>query len=360
MRFTSTLPFRVLRSLAALAFVFSLFLLAGCATKPPRTFSFFPPAPDEPRIQFLSGFSAESQLGGQSKFSRYVLGNDQIHRPIWKPYGITTSPGMVYVCDTEPGNLGVIDLEKRRIRYLRPQGPAAMQLPIGVAVDNQSGLRYVTDIQRGQVLIFDKDGQHKGQIGGKGEMRPCGITISDDKLYVTDLTNHCVKVFDKNSRQLVLQIPRDSSDTNAVLRSPTNVALDKEGRVYVSDTGGFTVQVYDAQGNHLRSLGDMGLQPGRFALPKGLGVDHEGRVYVADAAVGVVQLFDSEGKILMYFGEPNSAAPVYLPAGLAVDYDNVKYFENLVAPGFRVEYLIWVANQAGDRRVSVYGFLRKK
>jgi DNA-binding beta-propeller fold protein YncE len=298
-------------------------------------------------------------LGGQSKFSRYVLGAQQIHRPIWKPYGLATSPGFLYVCDTEPANVGIIDLAKPRIRYLRPEGPAAMRLPINVAVD-PNGLRYVTDIQRGQVLIYDEAGQLKGEIGVQGEMRPCGIALAGDRLYVTDLTNHCVWIYNKNTREELLTLPREGSGEEAVLRSPTNVAVDREGQVYVSDTGGFFVQVYDAQGNHVRSLGDMGLRPGNFALPKGIGVDRGGILYVVDAAVGLVQMFSPEGQVLMYFGEPNSAAPVYLPAGLTIDYDNVKYFSDLVAPGFRLEYLIWVANQAGPRKIAVYGFINKK
>jgi DNA-binding beta-propeller fold protein YncE len=337
----------------------ALVVLTGCATKSPKQAAiFFPPAPDEPRIQFLGGFSQETEMGGQSRFGKFVLGDSQIRRPIWKPYGIAVTPGKVYVCDTQPGNVSMVDLAKRQIRYLRPKGPAAMQLPIGVAVD-ADGKRYVSDTSRGQVLIYGTDGELKGAIGKGNDMKPCGIALDRDRLYVTDLTNHCVSVYQTVTRELLFQIPRQKEEGKPGLWSPTNVAVDREGRIYVSDTGGFMVQVYDAEGKHLRTIGDMGLAPGRFALPKGIGVDRENRVYVVDAAVGLVQLFDPEGRILMYFGEPSSAAPVYLPTGLAIDYDNVKFFQDRVAPGFRLQYLIWVANQAGEKKISVYGFLEK-
>lgn len=304
------------------------------------------------------GFSHEAELGGQSKFGRFVLGDTRIHRPIWKPYGISTRPGKVFVCDTQPGNVSMIDLQKKQIRYLRPKGPAAMQLPIGIAAD-ADGKKYVTDTSRGQVLIYDEAGDLKGVIGKPNEMKPCGIAIRGDRLYVTDLTNHCVRVYSKNSLELLFQVPRKIVEGQPKLFSPTNIAVDDQGRMYVSDTGGFAVQMYDAEGNFVRTIGDMGLAPGQFALPKGIGLDRQNLLYVVDAAVGLVQLFNQEGRVLMYFGEPNSGAPVYLPAGLAIDYDNVQYFQDRVAPGQKLKYLIWVANQAGDKKVSVYGFLDK-
>ena len=338
--------------------------LAGCATKPQakKNYYVFPLPPDEPRVQFLTSFGAESDLGGQSRFAAFVVGRDQtLHRPITKPYGIATTKGKVYVCDTQGLNVAMVDLVKRKLRYLKPTGQAIIPLPINIAVDTD-GTMYITDTKREQVLMFDKVGNYLGEMGVKGEMKPCGIKLAGDRLYLTDLKNHCVRVYRKADRQLLFTVPRDPLDEKAVLKSPTNIDVDQQGRMYVSDTGGFAVQVYDAEGKHLLSVGDLGLQPGRFALPKGIGVDHESRFYVVDAATSVVQLFDNEGRVLMYFGEPKTSgeASLYLPAGLTIDYENVNLFQQYVAPGQKIEYLIWVTNQAGPNKVSIYGFLAKK
>src|SRR6185437_4701882 len=192
--------------------------------------------------------------------------------------------------------------------------------------------------------------------------KPVGVAINGGRLYVTDLKNHNVRVYDKTKRELLFSIPRDPNDEQSRLLSPTNVATDRQGRILVSDTGGFFIQIYDAQGNHIRMIGEQGLNPGSFALPKGVAADREGRIYVVDAATQVVQLFDSAGRILMYFGNPNTSGPgaTDLPAGIAVDYDNAKFFQQYAAPGFKVEYLIFVTNQYGDQKVSVYGFGHKK
>jgi DNA-binding beta-propeller fold protein YncE len=335
----------------------------SCATKAPvknQDFTFFPPPPDQPRIQFLTSFGSEADLAGQSKFSEMIVGEERIQRPIWKPYGIVPTRGKIFVCDTQPKNVCIIDLAKNKVSYLKPEGRGILKMPINVAVD-KDGTRFVTDTVRGQVLIYDVNNRFIGEIGQVGEMKPCGIALAEDRFYVSDLSNHCVRVYARASRDLLFTIPRDTNDPKARLFSPTNLAVDQKGALYVCDTGAFAIKIFDAEGKHLRTIGEVGLKPGRFALPKGIGVDHQGRVYVVDAATAVVQIFDAEGKLLMYFGEPQSSGPagLYLPAGLAVDYENVGLFQKYAAPGYKVEFLIYVTNQAGRQKVSVFGFMRK-
>ena len=341
-----------------------LCLIGGCATQQKNVKSdyvFFPPPPDEPRIQFLTSFSMESDLGGQSKLSQFVVGQDKVLRPLWKPYGLTTSRGKLYICDTQPKNLTIVDFAKQKFDYLRPDGPAVMKMPLSIAVDPNDGTRYVADAARGQVLIYSADNQYLGDVGQKGEMKPSGIAEWKDRFYVTDLSNHCVRVYSKADRKLLFSVPRVNDDAHGKLYSPTNVDVDDKGQIYVSDTGAAMVQVYDVEGNLLRTIGQLGLKPGRFARPKGIAVDREGRVYVVDAATAITQVFDKEGRLLMYFGEPATSGPgaLYLPAGIAVDYDNVDYFRKFAAPGYKIDFLIFVANQAGTQKVSVFGFMRK-
>jgi DNA-binding beta-propeller fold protein YncE len=347
---------------AAAVLPLALWILGGCATTAPKDSEhvFFPPPPDEPRIQFLTAFGTEADLDEAGKFTDFVLGSDKITRPIWKPYGVAVTKGTVYVCDTQAANLGIVDLQKHKIRYVRPGGREAMQTPINVAVD-AAGNRYVTDTKREQVLIYNKDDRQIDAIGKQGEMKPCGIFIAGNRLYVTDLAGHCVRVYSLPARQLLLSVPRDPKDEKSKLHSPTNVSVDQDGRIYVSDTGGFTTKVFDAEGNHIRTVGELGLNAGMFALPKGIAVDRERRMYVVDGATAVVQMFDDQGRLLMYFGEPKSSGPagLYLPAGIAVDYENLPLFQKYVAPGFKLDHLIFVTNQAGRQKVSVYGFVRK-
>lgn len=339
-----------------------LALLGGCATKrsAPANYVMFPGPPDEPRVQYLWSFGAESDLGGRSKLGEFVVGRESIHRPIIKPYGLAIRDGRIYVCDTQGGSVIIADLKTRRFRYLKPEGQAAFKLPLNVAVD-RDGTIYVTDTGREQVLILNPAGDLIGQIGGKGEIKPSGIVLTETQILITDLKNSCVSIYDKQTRQMVRSFPAKTGEPEKRLFQPTNLALDPQGNICVSDSGGFAVKIFDPAGQHLKTVGELGVTPGQFALPKGIGVDRAGRMYVLDAAAPVIQLFDEQARLLMYFGQPSTsgAGGLYLPAGLAIDYENTGLFEKFAAPGQKLEYLILVVNQAGPKKVSVYGFLKK-
>jgi DNA-binding beta-propeller fold protein YncE len=338
--------------------------LAGCATQTaPETqgYIFFPPPPDEPHVQYLTSFSSESDLGGGTRFEDYVLGTGLAKQLISKPYGIATMPGKIYVCDSGASALAIVDLARLKINFFSPEGENEMRTPINLALD-QDGTCYVTDTGRGQVLVYSPNNDYVGAIGMKGEMMPGGVVVANGRIYVSDLQNHSVRVYDKTTRAQLFTFPRDPADEKSKLFLPINLGTDQQGHIYVSDTGGFFVKVYDADGNFIRKIGNIGTGYGQFARSKGIAVDREGRIYVVDAATQVVQIFDATGQLLTFFGYPKTSgeAGLLLPAGVALDYDNVAAFQKYAAPGFQIEYLIFVTNQFGGHRVSVFAFGHKQ
>ncbi len=341
----------------------ALAVLSGCATrKPAPSYTVFPPAPDEPRVQFLSSFASDVELGRGANFADFVTGKPTGPGPLVKPYGLAVHKGMLYVCDTMASAVQVFDLNRKRGKYFAPRAEGRLVTPINITIDGD-GTRYIADTGRDQVLIFGNDNTYKGAIGKKDEMKPCDVAVTQDRLYVADLKNHCVQVLSKSDHSVLFTIPRDAkAAAQGKLFSPTNLAIDPRGNLLVSDTGAFTVLVYDLEGKFLRTIGSQGVAPGLFARPKGVAVDHEGRAYIADAASQVIQLFDAEGKLLMFFGKPGSSnkGELYLPAAVKVDYDSVGLYQAQAVPGYQFEYLILVTSQFGDNKVNVFGFLRKK
>jgi DNA-binding beta-propeller fold protein YncE len=338
-------------------------LLSSCATKPaPKTYTFFPPAPDDPRIQFLTVFGSEGDLHRGRSFADYIIGEQKTTDPLIKPYGLAMHDGKVFVCDTVGGNIEVFDFKQRRAAYFAPVGEGKFGLPVNITID-KDGTRYVADTGRAQVLIYSADGTFLEAMGKRDEMKPSDVAVSADRLYVADLLNHCVRVYAKAGHKLLFTIPADAKAANGKLFSPTNLALDQAGgRLVVSDTGADVVQIYDLEGKYLRSIGRAGVGPGMFARPKGVAVDRQGITYVVDAATQVVQLFDTEGRLLMYFAQAGASTQgeVSLPAVVKLDYDNLGYFQKYVAPGKQIDYLIFVTSQFTGQKVNVYGFLKQK
>lgn len=289
------------------------------------------------------------------------MGEQKTTDPLIKPYGLAVHGGKVFVCDTVAHNVDVFDFKKRRTAYFSPIGEGRMAEPINITVD-EDGTRYVADTGRCQVLIYTADGTFLEALGKKDEMKPTDVAMTKDRLYVTDLLHHCVRVYAKAGHKLLFLIPAEGGDAKGKLLSPTNLTLDEvNGRLLVSDTGANMVQVFDLEGKYLRSIGRAGVAPGMFARPKGIAADRQGLAYVVDAATQVVQIFNPEGQLLLYFGQPGASTQgeLSLPAVVKLDYSNVSYFQKYVAPGRQLEYLIFVTSQFGGQKVSVYGFLKQ-
>ena len=340
-----------------------LWIVAGCATPQDssRQAIFFPPAPHPPRLQYLTSFSGSNGFERENRFLTFLLGKAPPTKNVIKPYGITTSQGKIFVCDTVARNIAIFDLSERKVSYFIPKGPGRLLKPINMAVD-EDGTRYVADPGRGDVVIFDNEGTYLSALGGTQNIKPTDVVISGDRLYVTDLHHKHVKVFDKTQRTLLFTIPRkEEKEADKQLYSPVNVTVDSNGHLWVSDLGAFQVQVYDTEGHYLRTIGQAGTSAGEFVRPKGLATDHEDRLYIVDAATQVVQIFDKKGQLLLFFGQPDgSDASLVLPADIWIDYDHVHLFQDLAAPNFQLEYLALVSNQYGGRKISVFGFGHEK
>jgi len=340
-------------------------LVTGCATakKSGPQYVFFPPAPDEPRIQFLTAFSSEKDLRGGtgSSFMHFLTGEQLPDNPIFKPYGAAVADGAIYVCDTSISAVLRLDLETKKMSMISPRGAGALGVPVNMAWGGD-GTIYVADSSRNQVIILNTNGDFVGVLCEKGKNEPRDVALTADRIYVGDVQTHNVHVFDRASRKLLMDIPGGAAATDDKTRlfQPANIALDAQGQLYVSDIGAYRVQVYDKDGQFVRTIGSYGDNVGEFARPKGVALDRRNWVYVADAAEQVVQMFNDSGRLLMWFGEPKgSPVGLQLPSKVVIDYDNTRYFEKYVAPGYKLENLIVVINQTGTRKVSVFGYIQK-
>lgn len=318
---------------------------------------FYPDPPDRPRLQFLKSFSSALDVSAKSKgFRDFVFGGEENENDlVEKPYGVAMHEGALYVVDTRGNGWGVFDMANRRSRLVRPGGSGSLIKPINITID-EDGTRYVTDTQREQVVVYDANDKFLRALGEKGEFRPVDVVIDGERLYLTDIMHHRICVLDKQTGEILLTMGETGSKAGQLFQ-PTNLTLAPDGSLYVVDTGNFRIQQFSPDGEFIRAFGRIGTGAGTFSRPKGIALDHGGRFYVVDAAFENVQILDQTGAALMFFGAPGGERDsINLPTVVKIDYDNVEYFQEFVADGFDVEYLVIVASQFGLNKVVVFGF----
>ncbi len=320
----------------------------------------YPPPPDTTRIQYLTSFSSSHDIiGKQSAFNRYILG-EEVPKPIIKPYGITVRNSKIYICDSGLGGLEIIDLAEKKFDYFIPGGLGQLQLPLNCSID-ENGSLYVADGNRRQVVIFNSEGKYVSALGEKSEkFKPTDVVVEDDTIWVASVSDRKIFVYNRINNSLLFHFPDAEPGDEAYLYQPVNISVDPL-YVYVSDIGDNKIKKFSHDGKYLDFTGGYGNYAGQLMRPKGIAVDDESNLYVVDAAFENVQIFNEEGAILMFFGGPyRRHGDMWLPADVEVSYSDLNFFSSFVDESFNLKYLIFVTNQYGPDKVSVYGFVGPK
>lgn len=335
--------------------------LSGCASQKKELAPvFFPPPPDEPHIQYLTGFTNSSDLGKQTRnVGQILLGGTETVTSLQKPYGLTYKNGKLFVCDVQAGQVVVLDLVKKTMRNLSDEvGAGELRKPISVAVDD-SGNVYVADSSRKDIAVYDENGKFLRSMGkGLAKKNLVAVAVHKDFLVTVDNASGLLYIMDKKTGE-VLNTIGNSPDRTKNLALPNGMTVDPKGNIHVVNMGNGSVKEYDLDGNMLSVFGQMGDVPGQFTRPRGIAVDDDGNIFVVDAGHGVVEVFDSERRILGDFGRSGlPAGSLNLPAGVATTKELVDLFQSYAAPGFKIHELIFVSNQfmtSVNKAISVYG-----
>ena len=341
-----------------------LIFIVSCSKKPGKYIDadnlvVFPKPPDTTRIQFLTTINSSLDVTGeQSGFYKFIFGNPEI-LPIVKPYGISINKSRIYICDPGISGIEIINLENRNFEYFVPGGMGTLQLPINCTFDDKDRL-FVADGNRGQVVVFDHNLKYIDALSPEGKFKPTGICFFNGTIYVAAVDLHKVFVFDSESLKLIGSFPDNDDKGDGYLYQPINITVNDEF-VYVTDFGDFNVKKYTHKGEYVGSIGSYGRSYGQFTRPKGIATDIDKNIFVVDAAFENVQVFNKSGNLLMYFGGSyNGMGSMSLPAGIAIDYTCLEHFSHYIYKDFDLKYLIFVSNQFGKEKISVYGFVKPK
>jgi DNA-binding beta-propeller fold protein YncE len=236
------------------------------------------------------------------------------------------------------GDVYVADPRGRRIARFSPSGKLlgrwgprlspSVGDPEGVALDSSEDV-YITDAVTNRVLELSAAGQFialRGGIGSRpGKFRqPLGITIDRaGNIYVADSSNNRIERLGPVGRVTgVLGGKRPRGvlpDAAGQLSSPTDMAVDEGGRIYVADTFNKRVQVFDKRGAWIAAWSHFGPLPGlQSSLPAAIAIGPHHEVYVADPWLGRLSVLTTRGNLLRYWSIGRAKG---LGTGLAVTGD---------------------------------------
>ncbi len=207
-------------------------------------------------------------------------------------------------------------------------GDGQLSHPKGIAVDKQDYI-YVADSKNHRIQKFDSDGKFLAKWGS---------TLADSRtLDILDEYIRLLELYDPGSSEQALRyLSTDAGDGE--LQGPVDVAVDRNGVVYVADADNHRVQKFDQNGKFVAKWTAMGNDEGMFTGPVGIASDTNGFIYVTDSKNHRIQKFNTEGRHIATWGHEGSGLGEFkFPTGIAVDGEGNIYVAD--AFNYRVQKL---------------------
>jgi len=243
-------------------------------------------------VSVLAGAGTEGTIDGTAGQARFS-----------EPFGIVAAPdGTIFVADA-----GHAD----RIRRIEPDGT-------------------VSTIAGGARGFADGVGT------GAAFSTPSGLARAPDgTLYLADTGNHAIRRITPDGHVSTLAGDGSAGDVDgppqqARFNGPIGVAVAPDGRVIVADTYNDRIRAIDVDGT-VRTLAGSGVpgaddgvaEAASFDTPTGLAIDARGNIYVADTGNSMIRIVDSNGRVTTPAWARGDG--FYRPLGIAIAPDGEFY-----------------------------------
>jgi sugar lactone lactonase YvrE len=135
---------------------------------------------------------------------------------------------------------------------------------------------------------------------------------SDENLYILESSGSCVTLYDQEGNYL--------RGITISASNPKGMAIDSSSNIYIADTGNDRILKLDNAGNPDTTFADNGILTHNFSGPYGIGIDSRGDIYVSDTGNNRIVKFDSVGKFLKEWGTSGTdPGQMNQPKGIFVD-----------------------------------------
>lgn len=290
------------------------------------------------RVRKVDASGAIQTVAGTGRFGYSGDGSAAVQAQLASPHHVAVDPtGAIYIADTY----------NHRIRRVSPEGVITTVAGTGTAgFSGDDGPASAAQLNYPFALALDREGN----------------------LYVADKENHRIRRISKDGRISTIAgmgaagySGDEGPAARAQLDTPSGVAVDASGNVYIADTYNNRIRKVTPDGVILTVAGT-----GRFgysgdggpavaaqlALPMGVVVDEQGNLYIADYLNRRVRRLSPDGIITTVAGNgragysgdggPALAAELDYPHGVAADAAGRLYVSDV---GSHVVRRIWLSCQ---------------
>lgn len=245
----------------------------------------------------------------------------------------------------------VVATERFWAAHVRTLVDDGLSDPYGVAVDEKGNVFVADGGDSNRIVVIAQDGARRVLAGGAEGFRdgagaqaafntPSGLALDrKGNLYVADTGNHAIRKVTPDGTVTTLAgsgIPgsADGKGALAQFNGPIGVAVDPEGVVYVADTYNDRIRriapdgtVSTLAGGKLPGFMDGQGASALFDTPTGIAVDKDGVAFVADARNHALRRVGPDGVVTTVAMAPDEDRKAIMrrPVALAVTHDGYLY-----------------------------------
>jgi DNA-binding beta-propeller fold protein YncE len=218
--------------------------------------------------------------------------------------------------------------------------------PIDLAVDSDKNL-YITSFYSGKLVKINPNGEGLSIFDRGTATRFYGVDCERNKVCVSDFKSDMVHILDKELK-LVKSFGATGEDMSR-FHGPKGIKFDKDGNIYVVDSGNSRIQKFDKNGNFILKFGEPGEYESQLDNPSGIYIDNN-TVYVTDTGNKRIACFDDSGNFIKNF----SIKEINNPRGIS------KYDKNLIISDEKSGLVFYSLENGASFRFNSWDNSKKK